>query len=151
MLGAVVAAPSADFTTLDNDMTAWFSKQDPVYVEYERFRQEFGGTRTLIVALEGDAIFSPEGLELIRTVTREIERVDTVERVMSLTTANVVTALPETSAEDAGGIEVNPLVPDHARRGDGGACEVSRARRPAHARRPGLRRRQGHRDHRLVR
>ena len=45
-------------------------------------------------------------------MTREIERVDTVERVMSLTTANVVTALPETSAEDAGGIEVNPLVPD---------------------------------------
>ena len=45
VLGAVVAAPSADFATLDNDMTAWFSKQDPVYVEYERFRQEFGGTR----------------------------------------------------------------------------------------------------------
>jgi hypothetical protein len=111
VLGAVVAAPSADFATLDNDMTAWFSKQDPVYVEYERFRQEFGGTRTLIIALEGDAIFSPEGLGLIRDVTREIERVEAVERVQSLTTANVVTALPETSAEDAGGIEVNPLVP----------------------------------------
>ena len=41
-----------------------------------------------------------------------IERVETVERVQSLTTANVVTALPETSAEDAGGIEVNPLVPE---------------------------------------
>jgi uncharacterized protein len=112
VLGAVVAAPSADFATLDNDMTAWFSKQDPVYVEYERFRQEFGGTRTLIIALEGDSIFSPEGLGLIRDVTREIERVETVERVQSLTTANVVTALPETSAEDAGGIEVNPLVPE---------------------------------------
>ena len=112
VVGAVVAAPSADFATLDNDMTAWFSKHDPVYVEYERFRQEFGGTRTLIIALEGDAIFSPEGLGLIRDVTREIERVETVERVQSLTTANVVTALPETSAEDAGGIEVNPLVPE---------------------------------------
>ena len=44
-------------------------------------------------------------------MTREIERVEAVERVQSLTTANVVTALPETSAEDAGGIEVNPLVP----------------------------------------
>ena len=98
VLGAVVAAPSADFATLDNDMTAWFSKQDPVYVEYERFRQEFGGTRTLIIALEGEAIFSPEGLGLIRDVTREIERVEAVQRVQSLTTANVVTALPETSA-----------------------------------------------------
>ena len=111
VVGAVVAAPSADFTTLDNDMTAWFSKQDPVYVEYERFRQEFGGTRTLIVALEGDALFSPAVLELIRTITREIERVATVERVTSLATANIVTALPETSPDDAGGIEVNPLVP----------------------------------------
>ena len=53
------AAPSADFTILDNDMTAWISKQDPVYVEYERFRHEFGGTRTLIVALEGDASSRP--------------------------------------------------------------------------------------------
>ena len=56
-------------------------------------------------------------------MTREIESVDTVERVMSLTTANVVTALPETSAEDAGGIEVDPLVPK-GRRGGGGACQV---------------------------
>ena len=84
-------APSADFATLDNDMTAWFSRQDPVYVEYERFRHEFGGTRTLIVALEGDAILSPAGLEPIREVTREIERVDAVDRVQSLTTATVVT------------------------------------------------------------
>ncbi|MBK5297415.1 MAG: MMPL family transporter [Vicinamibacteria bacterium] len=125
VLGAVVAAPSADFTTLDNDMTAWFSKQDPVYVEYERFRQEFGGTRTLIVALEGDVIFTPDGLDLIRTVTREIERVDTVERVQSLTTANVVTALPETGADDAGGIEVNPLLPEKV---DAGAAARVKAR-----------------------
>ena len=112
VLGAIISAPSADFGTLDNDMTAWFSTKDPVYVEYERFRQEFGGTRTLIVALEGDVIFTPEGLELVRTVTREIERVDTVERVQSLTTANVVTALPETTADDSGGIDVHALVPD---------------------------------------
>jgi predicted RND superfamily exporter protein len=107
--GALGFAPSADFATLDNDMTAWFSRQDPVYVEYERFRREFGGTRTLIVALEGDAILSPAGLETIREVTREIEGVDAVDRVQSLTTATVVTALPE--GEDAGGISIDPLVP----------------------------------------
>src|SRR5687768_8326158 len=100
--GALGFAPSVDFATLDNDMTAWFSRQDPVWVEYERFRREFGGTRTLIVALEGDAILSPAGLETIREVTREIERVDAVDRVQSLTTATVVTALPQ--GEDSGGI-----------------------------------------------
>jgi predicted RND superfamily exporter protein len=109
--GAVAFAPGTDFSTLDNDMTAWFSKEDPVYVEYERFRDEFGGTRTLIIALEGDGIFTPAGLEFIRRITAEIERVETVERVQSLATANFVSALPDTPAGD-GGIEVNPLLPD---------------------------------------
>jgi predicted RND superfamily exporter protein len=122
--GAIGFAPGTDFSTLDNDMTAWFSKQDPVYVEYERFRQEFGGTRTLIIALEGDGIFTPDGLGFIRTITRDIERVETVERVQSLATANLVTALPE-SAGDEGGIDVNPLVPDTL---DAAAAATVRAR-----------------------
>lgn len=109
--GAVGFAPGTDFSTLDNDMTAWFSKEDPVYVEYERFRAEFGGTRTLIVALEGDGIFTPAGLEFIRRITGDIERVDAVERVQSLATANFVSATPDTPGED-GGIEVDPLLPD---------------------------------------
>ena len=102
-------APGTDFSTLDNDMTAWFSKEDPVYVEYERFRAEFGGTRTLIVALEGDGIFTPAGLEFIRRITADIERVEAVDRVQSLATANFVSALPDTPGED-GGIAVDPLL-----------------------------------------
>ena len=39
---------------IDNDITAWFSREDPVFQDYERFRQEFAGTRTLIVALQAD-------------------------------------------------------------------------------------------------
>jgi predicted RND superfamily exporter protein len=109
--GALGFAPGTDFSTLDNDMTAWFSKDDPVYVEYERFRQEFGGSRTLIVAFEGDDVLTPAGLEFIRTVTREIERVETVDRVQSLATANFVASLPETD-DGEGGIEVSPLLPD---------------------------------------
>ena len=49
VLGALALAPRANVTRIDNDITAWFSKEDPVYQDYERFRQEFGGTRTLIV------------------------------------------------------------------------------------------------------
>ena len=52
LLGAIVLAPRANITDIDNDLTAWFSREDPVYQEYERFRDEFGGTRNLIVALE---------------------------------------------------------------------------------------------------
>ena len=44
VLGDLVQAPLADITKIDNDITAWFSKDDPVYQDYERYRSEFGGT-----------------------------------------------------------------------------------------------------------
>ena len=52
ILGALALSPRANITRIDNDLTAWFSTSDPIYRDYERFRDEFGGTRTLIVALE---------------------------------------------------------------------------------------------------
>jgi uncharacterized protein len=107
--GAVLFAPQADLTKIDNDLSAWISQDDPVYQTYERFRTEFGGTRTLIIALKSDRIFTPEGLHFIDQVTRELERIERVERVYSLATANIVRALPE-SPGDEGGIEVSPLL-----------------------------------------
>ena len=68
VLCAIAFIPRANITRLDNDVTAWFSKDDPVYRDYERFRDEFGGSRTLIVALEADTadrLFSPATLEFI--------------------------------------------------------------------------------------
>ena len=55
VVGALVQAPLADITEIDNDITAWFSKDDPVYKDYERYRTEFGGTRALIIALKADS------------------------------------------------------------------------------------------------
>ncbi len=108
MVGALWFAPSANITNIDNDLSAWISKDDPAYQDYERFRAEFGGTRNLIVALESDRLFTPEGLRYIQRITSELEKVDRVERVQSLATANVVRPLPAT-ADDDGGIEVAPL------------------------------------------
>jgi len=92
---AVAFAPYANITHIDNDISAWFSKDDPVYRDYERFRDEFGGSRTLIVALQADTpgrLFSAPTLDFIRDVTSAIERVDAVERVASLSTATTVEA-----------------------------------------------------------
>ena len=105
--GAILAIPRANITRIDNDITAWFSKEDPVYKDYEQFRAEFGGTRSLIIALEADSadrLFAPDTLEFVADVTAAIERVDTVQRVASLATATVVQALPD------GGLEVRPLL-----------------------------------------
>ena len=117
VIGALILSPRANITHIDNDITAWFSRDDPVYKDYERFRSEFAGTRTLIVALEAESperLFSFETLEFLERITGEIERVDTVQRVDSLASATIVEALPPSrtasGVEDDGGLEVRPLL-----------------------------------------
>ena len=44
--GALLLSPRANITHIDNDITAWFAKDDPVYRDYERFQDEFGGSTT---------------------------------------------------------------------------------------------------------
>ncbi len=121
VLGAFALAPRANITRIDNDVTAWFSRDDPVYRDYERFRQEFAGTRTLIIALKADSaetLFSRDTLKAIQEITGDIERVDTVQQVHSLATATIVQALPAPQtlpgddAVEEGGLDVRPLLED---------------------------------------
>jgi predicted RND superfamily exporter protein len=112
LLGFFALAPLTNFTDLDNDISAWISTDDPVYQTYERFRDEFGGGRAFIIALRSDRLFTVGSLRFIRDVTEDIERIDHVQRVQSLSTANVVVALPPADEEEMGGIEVQPLLDD---------------------------------------
>ena len=120
IIGAVVLAPRANITRIDNDLTAWFSRDDPVYREYEHFQQEFGGTRTLIVAIVApsrDRLFSREGFMFLDEATHRIEQVRFVDRVASLATATVVDstpAAPRDAAEGAGDVvlDVRRLIDD---------------------------------------
>jgi predicted RND superfamily exporter protein len=112
LLGFLALLPLTNITEIDNDISIWISRDDPVYRTYERFREEFGGQRTLLIALRSPRLFTPEGLEFVRQVTDDIGRVDTVERVNSLSTANIVASLPARSPDDDGGIEVQPLLGD---------------------------------------
>jgi uncharacterized protein len=112
LLGFFALAPLTNFTDLDNDISAWIAKDDPVYQTYERFRDEFGGGRALIVALRSDRLFTAESLRFVRDVSEEIKRIAYVQRVQSLSTANIVGALPASDTEEAGGLEVQPLLDD---------------------------------------
>jgi predicted RND superfamily exporter protein len=110
--GAVLSIPRANITHIDNDITAWFSRQDPVYQDYERYRTEFGGTRSLIIALKAETtatLFAAGTLVFLQRVTGDIERVDTVERVASLATATIV------EATEDGGLDVHKLLDDSHR------------------------------------
>ena len=125
LLGCLALAPLTNFTELDNDISAWISKDDPVYRTYERFKDEFGGGRNLIIALKSDRLFAAESLEFISRITGDIERVQRVDRVESLATANIVAALPPADEQESGGIEVQPLLDDL---GEPGAAEAIRRR-----------------------
>lgn len=123
LAGAVFYAPKMNVTDIDNEITMWISKSDPVYQQYERFRREFGGQRLLLIALQSDDLFSPASLEFIRTITEDIRRVSPVQRVHSLATANIVRTLPAAGGDD-GGIEVQPLLGDRLE--EPGAAETVR-------------------------
>src|SRR5688572_842730 len=109
LLGFLAMLPLTNVTAIDNDISMWISRDDPIYRTYERFREEFGGQRTLLIALRSPRLFTPQGLEFVRRVTDDIARVDTVDRVHSLSTANIVASLP-VGPDDDGGIEVQPLL-----------------------------------------
>lgn len=121
LLGAIVCARYANPDNVNNDLSAWVSKDSPEYREYDRFRREFGGSRVLIVAVAGDGLFTPEGLAYLDRVSREIARLPLVERVQSLATANVVRQLPPRDGDD-GGIEVTALVGDRGATAAGAAA-----------------------------
>jgi uncharacterized protein len=114
-IGFLGLLPLTNVTAIDNDISMWISRDDPIYRTYERFREEFGGQRTLMIALRSERLFTPEGLAFVRQITEDIQRVDPVERVYSLSTANIVTSLPvrlkpDPTGDDEGGIEVQPLL-----------------------------------------
>jgi predicted RND superfamily exporter protein len=115
VIGAVILAPRANITRIDNDLTAWFSRDDPIYREYERFQDEFGGTRSIIIALEApsrDVMFSRETLLMLDELSGDIERVQTVERVSSLATATLVDARRAADETTDDILDVRRLVED---------------------------------------
>jgi uncharacterized protein len=115
LVGAAILAPRANITRIDNDLTAWFSREDPVFREYEHFQDLFGGTRSLIIAIQAPSrarLFSREGLDFLDGITGDIERISPVNRVTSLATATVVDARPATSPDEADLLDVRPLLDD---------------------------------------
>ncbi|GMV22581.1 MAG: hypothetical protein AMXMBFR57_25300 [Acidimicrobiia bacterium] len=114
VIGAIALSPRAQIQEIDNDLTAWFSADDPLYQDYERFQNEFGGTRTLIIALKAQSraeMFSRASLTALDELSADIERVQAVHRVTSLATATVVDTLPAAEGEDPG-LDVRRLLED---------------------------------------
>jgi predicted RND superfamily exporter protein len=73
----------------DNSIESYFLESD--LRDYDRFLEEFGTDEIIVVAFGGEDIFTVENFELIHGLSRRLEKVRHVRRVISLTTAEVVT------------------------------------------------------------
>jgi hypothetical protein len=103
LLASVALLPHAKGLAFENDMSTWFQPDDPVYATYRHYRDEFGGTRTLIIAVESRDLWSRPVLEYLKRLSFELEKLPHVLRVYSLATANRVRG-----GEDS--LEVRPLL-----------------------------------------
>ncbi|HUF47000.1 MAG TPA: MMPL family transporter [Vicinamibacterales bacterium] len=115
VIGAVALVPRINVTAIDSEFTAWFGADDPAFQQYERLRDEFGGTRTLIIAIEAparDRLLSDEGFAYLDRVTDAIDRLPVVERVVSLATATVVDARPGATPDEPTVLDVRALFDD---------------------------------------
>ncbi|HHG83396.1 MAG TPA: hypothetical protein ENJ82_01500, partial [Bacteroidetes bacterium] len=70
-------------------------QNDPDYIDYLEFRNEFGDDgNVLVIAFRGD-IFEREAFNMIYSVTQELKEVSGVTNVLSITNASVIIANPE--------------------------------------------------------
>ncbi len=90
---------------LDNTISAWFAKDDPISINYNSFRDTFEGGRYIIVAVKSQRLFSQDVLGYIKTKTDELKDIDLAKRVHSLANANKVVGTDE-------GIVITPLLED---------------------------------------
>ncbi|WP_300675037.1 efflux RND transporter permease subunit [Desulfoluna sp.] len=88
-----------------NHINDFFEKDDPEIVYYQEFQEVFGNDEVMAVVLKDDEIFSPDILTIIRRITDVIERHDGVQRVFSLSNAEVAVGV-----EDS--VDFHPVLTD---------------------------------------
>lgn len=72
-------------TTVDTSSEALLHKNDPDRLDFNKFRDQFGRSETVIVAARADNIFTPEFFEHLRALTLDLEEnVPHVNEVTSL-------------------------------------------------------------------
>jgi len=96
LLAAALVLPAARDLSIDNGIEVWFKRDDPNWMVYREYREEFGGSRNVIVALKAKDLFTRENLRYLDSLTRELERLPHVLKVYSLATANRVIATEDT-------------------------------------------------------
>ena len=88
-----------------NHINAFFEKDDPEIVYYQEFQDVFGSEEMMAVVFRDADIFTPENLTFIRHITDVIERHEGVQRVLSLSNAEVAMGVDDT-------VDFHPVLPE---------------------------------------
>lgn len=107
LLGAAGALllPSLDDLEINTSPSTLILSDSPANLVHQKTRRVFGNDEVLLIGLTADNLIQPDTLASIRQVTRDIETIPGVRRVLSLT--NTLDIL-----ERDGAVEISPLIPE---------------------------------------
>lgn len=123
---AVIAVFTLFFTyqyfrqTHNNHIEIFFEDDDPLFAAYEKFQNTYGNEEYGVIALKSRDLFSNAGFAVIRELTRALEEIDGIERVISLTSVEEFYGHADT-------VELRKIVPP----GELTSKEITRARQRA--------------------
>ncbi len=123
---AVIAVVTLFFTyqyfqqTHNNHIEIFFEDDDPLFAAYEKFQNTYGNEEYGVIALESRDLFSNASFAVIRELTRSLEEIKGIERVVSLTSIEEFYGQPDT-------VELRKIVPA----GELTPKEIARARQRA--------------------
>lgn len=81
----LLAASVTGRLELNDRFEIWFVEGDPDLLRYEQFLSHFGSDEFLVLGLEFDGLFTPDGLARVRRIANAVSEVDHVRDVVSLT------------------------------------------------------------------
>ena len=93
--------------TINPDIVSYFPKDDPVVELFNYIGEEYGGNQIAIVAIESEEIFQKDIIRNIQEITSDIQMLDGVSYVTSLT--NVL----DIKNDELFGIEIGKLIDEY--------------------------------------
>jgi len=84
----LAALSSLPLVRFDNSVDVFFNKKSKSYIDFENWKRQFGSDQVVIIAFSDDDIFTYQNLSLIANLTEELEAVENVRKVTSLTNVN---------------------------------------------------------------
>ena len=83
----------------------YFEKDDPNIAYYKEFKNIFGNEETVVIAFNNTDVFTNENIKFIQDITDSLEKIEGMQRVLSLTNIE----LPMASGDD---VEFKTLLPE---------------------------------------